>query len=106
MQKLSFFCKKAFTIATIGGIILTVDAKEVSSLYLWKKKCKHFNIKCIYYICIRDIVKLFFYFEKKIKKVKKIVDIVEYICYIINALEKKDAKKKKFFENWAKCQFE
>ena len=33
------------------------------------------------------------------EKVKKIVDIVEYICYIINALEKKDAKKKKFFEN-------
>ena len=62
---------------------------------IFERKCKHFNIKCIYYICIEDKVKLFFYFDKKSKKVKKIVDIVEYICYIINALEKKDAKKEK-----------
>ena len=63
---------------------------------------KNVNILTLsaYIIYVQKIsVKLFFYFDKKSKKVKKIVDIVEYICYIINALEKKDAKKKKFFEN-------
>ena len=33
-QKLSFFVKKGFTMAFISGIILTVDAREVSYLYL------------------------------------------------------------------------
>ena len=44
---------------------------------------------------------------KNCKKNKKKVDNVEYIWYIINALEKKKMQmRKKFFENWAKCQFE
>ena len=30
---------------------------------------------------------------------KKKVDNVEYLWYIINALQKKDADEKKFFEN-------